>query len=62
MRWYWLIPAAAGMLASALALPLDPRDVPTTGPVPLARRLEVARLQAHFDSVDAELAPPKRSN
>jgi hypothetical protein len=58
MRWYLLIPAAAGMLAGAPALPLDPRDVPTTGPEPLARRLEVARLRAHFDSVDVELRAP----
>jgi hypothetical protein len=59
MRWHWLIPAAAGMLAGALVLPLGPRGVRTAGPEPLARRLEVARLRAHFDSVDAELRAPK---
>jgi hypothetical protein len=59
MRWHLLIPAAAGMLAGALALPLGPRGGPPTGPEPLARRLEMARLRAHFDSVDAELRAPK---
>jgi hypothetical protein len=58
MRWHWLIPAGAGMLAGVLALPLDPR-VPPTDPEPLTRRLEVARLRAHFDSVDAELRGPQ---
>ena len=55
MRSQLLISAAAGMLAGALALPLGLRDLPSTGREPLARRLEVARLRAHFDSVDAEL-------
>jgi hypothetical protein len=55
MRWQLLILTAAGMLAGALALPGGARAVPPTGPEPLARRLEVARLRAHFDSVDAEL-------
>jgi hypothetical protein len=55
MCWQLLILTAAGMLAGALALPRGARAVPPTGPEPLARRLEVARLRAHFDSVDAEL-------
>lgn len=59
MRWHWLSIAAAGVLAGAAALPLGARDVPPTGPEPLARRLEVARLRAHFDSVDAELRHAK---
>jgi len=55
MRWQLLILTAAGMLAGALALPRGAGAVPPTGPEPLARGLEVARLRAHFDSVDAEL-------
>jgi hypothetical protein len=55
MRWQLSILTAAGMLAGALALPRDAWAVPPTGPEPLAQRLEVARLRAHFDSVDAEL-------
>jgi hypothetical protein len=55
MCWQWLSVAAAGMLAGAAALPLGARDVPPTRPEALARRLEVARLRAHFDSVDVEL-------
>jgi Domain of unknown function (DUF4440) len=55
MRWQLLILTAAGMLAGTLALPPGARAVPPAGPEPLARRLEVARLRAHFDSVDAEL-------
>lgn len=55
MRWHLVILTAAGMLAGALALPRGARAVPPTGPEALARRLEVARLRAHFDSVDAEL-------
>ncbi|HEX5574494.1 MAG TPA: nuclear transport factor 2 family protein [Gemmatimonadales bacterium] len=55
MRWHWLIIAAAGLLAGAAALPLGAREVPPTGPEPLARRPEVARLRAHFDSVEVEL-------
>jgi hypothetical protein len=55
MRWQLSIITAAGMLAGTLALPRGARAVPATGPEPLARRLEVARLRAHFDSVDAEL-------
>jgi len=55
MRWHLLTLTAAGMLASALALPRSARAAPPTGPEALARRLEVARLRAHFDSVDAEL-------
>jgi hypothetical protein len=59
MRWHLLILTAAGMLAGALALPLGARAAPPTGPEPLSRRLEVARLRAHFDSVDAELRHAK---
>jgi hypothetical protein len=59
MRRPWLILTAAGMVAGALALPRGARAVPPTGPEPLARRLEVARLRAHFDSVDAELRHAK---
>lgn len=47
------------VLLVPLALPLRPRDVSSTGPEPLDRRLEVARLGAHFDSVDVELRHPK---
>jgi hypothetical protein len=53
MRWHWLILTTAGV--GALALPRSARDVPRTGPESPARRLEVARLRAHFDSVDTEL-------
>jgi hypothetical protein len=59
MRWHLVILTAAGMLAGALALPRGARAVPPTGPEPVARRLEVARLRAHFDSVDAELRHAK---
>jgi hypothetical protein len=59
MRWHLVILTAAGMLAGALALPRGARAVPPTGPEALARRLEVARLRAHFDSVDAELRHAK---
>jgi hypothetical protein len=59
MRRPLLILIAAGMLAGALALPGDAGAVPPTGPEPQARRLEVARLRAHFDSVDAELRHAK---
>ena len=59
MRWHLVILTAAGVLAGAVALPRGAQAVPPTGPEPLARRLEVARLQAHFDSVDAELRHAK---
>jgi uncharacterized protein DUF4440 len=59
MRWQSWIVTAAGMLAGALALPRGARAVPPTGPETPARRLEVARLRAHFDSVDAELRHTK---
>jgi hypothetical protein len=55
MRWHLLIFTTAGMLSSALTLPSGAWAVPPFGPEPLARRLEAARLRAHFDSVDAEL-------
>ena len=44
---------AALVLFVSLSLPLGRRDVPPTDP-----RLEVARLRAHFDSVDVELRHP----
>jgi hypothetical protein len=59
MRWHLLILTAAGMLVGAVALPRGAGAVPPTGPEALARRLEVARLRAHFDSVDAELRRAK---
>jgi len=59
MRWQSLILTTAGMLVVALALPRGVRAVAPTGPEPLAQRLEVARLRAHFDSVDAELRHSK---
>ncbi len=54
MRWHWRIPAVVGTLAAGLALFSNPRR-PLTRPAPLAPGLEVARLRAHFDSVDVEL-------
>jgi hypothetical protein len=59
MRWHLVIVTAAGMLAGAMALPRGAGAVPPTGPEAPARRLEVARLRAHFDSVDAELRHAK---
>jgi len=55
MRWHLLFLTIVGMLVGAAAFPLGVRAVPPTDSEPLARRLEVARLRAHFDSVDAEL-------
>jgi hypothetical protein len=52
MRWHSWIPAAAGTLVGGLALLSNP---PLTRPAPLTQRLELARLRAHFDSVDLEL-------
>jgi hypothetical protein len=54
MRSHLLISAGAAMLAVVLAFPPGTRVSPA-GPEPLARQLEVARLRAHFDSVDLEL-------
>jgi hypothetical protein len=59
MRGQLLLLTAAGILAGALAHPRGARAVPRTGSEPLARRLEVARLRAHFDSVNAELRHAK---
>jgi Domain of unknown function (DUF4440) len=59
MRWNLLILTVVGMLAGAVALPRGARAVPPTDSEPLARRLEVARLRAHFDAVDAELRHAK---
>jgi Domain of unknown function (DUF4440) len=59
MRWHLLILTIAGMVAGATALPRGAWAVPLTGSEPLPRRLEVARLRAHFDSVDAELRHAK---
>jgi hypothetical protein len=55
MRWHWSILTAAGVLAGTLTLAPGARAVPPNDTDPPARRLEVARLRAHFDSVDAEL-------
>ena len=59
MRWNLLILTVVGMLAGAAALPRGARAVAPTDSEPLARRLEMARLRAHFDSVDAELRHAK---
>jgi hypothetical protein len=59
MRWQLLILTAAGMLAGALALPPGARAAPPYSPEPPARRLEAARLRAHFDSVNAEMRQAK---
>ena len=60
-RHLW-IPAAFGTLVGSLAL-LSSLPGPLTGPASLTQRLEVARLRAHFDSVDVELrrAPGSRA-
>ena len=58
MRWQSTVLTAAAMLAGVLALPNGAGAALPTDPEPLARRLEVARLRAHFDSVDAELRHP----
>ena len=50
-----LVLIVASSLWGVLAVPLEARDVSNNGPEAPARRLEVARLRAHFDSVDAEL-------
>jgi hypothetical protein len=57
MRLHLLILTAIGMLAVALASPRRTRAATPTDdePVSSPRRLEVARLRAHFDSVDVEL-------
>ena len=47
------------VLFVSLALYRGTQDIPYSGPEPLDRRREVARLRAHFDSVDMEL---RRSN
>jgi hypothetical protein len=57
MRWRWWIPAGVGTLGGALALLSNPQSH-LTAPEPLTRRVEVARLRAHFDSVDVELRGP----
>ena len=61
MRWHLLILTATVVLAVALPLPGGARGTTPTNsePTPSPRRLEVARLQAHFDSVDAELRDAK---
>src|ERR671915_2227604 len=58
MRWRWWIPAGVGTLAGVLAL-LSNAQTHLTAPEPLSRPLEVARLRAHFDSVDVELRGPQ---
>src|SRR5215207_10808488 len=59
MRWQLSILTAVGLLVGALALPHGARAAPPSDPEPLARPLEVARLRAHFDSVDTELRRAK---
>jgi Domain of unknown function (DUF4440) len=61
MRWHMLILPATVVLAVALPPPGGARAATPTDnePAPSPRRLEVARLQAHFDSVDAELRDAK---
>jgi Domain of unknown function (DUF4440) len=59
MRWHLLILTVVGMLAGAAAHPRGARAAFPTDSEPLARRLEVARLRAHFDAVDAELRHAK---
>lgn len=54
-----LILTAAAMLTGTLALARGARALPPTDTEPLARRLEVARLRAHFDSVGVELRDAK---
>jgi hypothetical protein len=48
------------VLVVSLTLPLGLRDVSSGDPESQHRRLEVARLRAHFDSVDAELRLPTK--
>ena len=55
MRWRLLSLTAAAVLTGALTFPRDGRHIPQTRAESPARKLEVARLRAHFDSVDAEL-------
>lgn len=55
MRWQLSSLTAAAVLTGALALPRGASDVPPTSSESLTRQREVARLRAHFDSVDAEL-------
>jgi hypothetical protein len=52
MRWHWWIPAGVATLAGALLV--NPQSS-GTGTESRERLLEVARLRAHFDSVDMEL-------
>ena len=55
MRSNWYTLAVASVLAVAPALSREAQAVPPTHHESVARRLEVARLRAHFDSVDTEL-------
>jgi hypothetical protein len=48
------------VLLVSLTLPLGLRDVSSSDPEYQHRRLEIARLRAHFDSVDAELRLPTK--
>jgi hypothetical protein len=59
MRWHWSILSAAAVLAGTLTLAPGARAVPPNDTDRPARRSEVARLRAHFDSVDAELRHAK---
>jgi hypothetical protein len=55
MRWHPLFRPAAALLAGTLAVSPGVREPVPAGQDTIGRRLEVARLRAHFDSVDAEL-------
>ena len=55
MRWHPLFLPAAAVLAGTLALSPGSREPLLAGQDTVGRRFEVARLRAHFDSVDAEL-------
>ena len=55
MRWHWLT-LTAGIVAGTLTLLCEVQSATATGSERLSlRQREVARLRAHFDSVDAEL-------
>ena len=60
MRWHLLFLPAAGLLAGALAFSPGARTPAPATHDPVGRRLEVARLRAHFDSVGAELHAAQR--
>jgi Domain of unknown function (DUF4440) len=55
MLWHWLSLIIGGILAGSASPGLGTRNAPAIGPETLTRRVEVARLRAHFDSVTVEL-------